>query len=108
MAVSPNARSIICTLIGSLILLLPSLGYLIAQIVLQVKNNYHPEGDELPFTILTYTALSIFILSGVVGIASVIDCFGGESGKLSKYLFGCALHWMAWILLSIGALIALI
>ncbi|EFC43521.1 hypothetical protein NAEGRDRAFT_80044 [Naegleria gruberi] len=108
MAVSSSAASIICTLIGSIGLLLPSLGYLIAQIVLQVKDGYHPEGGELAFTILTYVALSVFILTGVVGVASVIDCFGNEPGKLSKYLLGCAFHWMIWILISMGATIALI
>ncbi|KAF0978763.1 hypothetical protein FDP41_001833 [Naegleria fowleri] len=102
-------KSVIGVVIGSLILLFPSLAYLIAQIVLTVKNNVHLEGNDLVFSILTYTALSVFILTGVIGIASIVDCFGSNNASISrKYLIGCAIHWFIWILLSIGAVIALI
>ncbi|KAG2377494.1 hypothetical protein C9374_009405 [Naegleria lovaniensis] len=102
-------KSIIGVVLGSLILLFPSLAYLIAQIVLTVKNNVHLEGNDLVFSILTYTALSIFILTGVIGIASIVDCFGSNNASISrKYLIGCSIHWFIWILLSIGAVISLI
>ena len=108
MAVNSNARSIICAIIGSLIILLPSLAYLITQAVLEAKNGTRLQGDgdyALFYSIVTYTALGIFVVTGVVGIASVIDCFGGKG---RKYLFGCSVLWFVWILLSIGGMIAVI
>ncbi|KAL9641562.1 hypothetical protein ABK040_013482 [Willaertia magna] len=98
---STETFSKLCTLLGSVIILLPSLGFLITLIILQTKFNIKPEGDNLVNMILNYVTISIFLITGIVGFLSICGCG-------LKYRYFCSIHWSLWIALSSVILLTLL
>ena len=85
--------SVLCTLVGSVIVLLLSIAYIISLAVF-MKSDVMQLTKHI--TIIEFICASIFVVMSIVGIISVIDCCSASP----RYFIGCALHWMFWIILS--------
>ncbi|KAL9645573.1 hypothetical protein ABK040_000636 [Willaertia magna] len=112
--------STICSLMGSFITILLSLGYLITLIILTIKDEKRlTDINYLPYLIIEYISITIFLIMGFIGLFSLCYC-NNKNNKdnyyqqaqsnhsLQNYLFYCSIHWCAWIILSLLIILTLI
>ena len=102
--------SILCTLVGCLIVFLSSLGYLISLIVLIVEGKTLLELNDKQYgtmlLVFEFVAVSFFLMMSIVGMVSVVDCTASLNS--TRYFSICAYVWTFSILLSLMAMTCLI
>ncbi|KAG2377483.1 hypothetical protein C9374_009394 [Naegleria lovaniensis] len=100
--------SILCTMIGSIIVLLFSIGYLTSLIILTAQQKFLLEvsdkSDGKMLLAVEFSASIIFLIMSVIGIFSVIDCCSNMSSP--KYFNACSYIWtisigISWIIIFV-------